>query len=220
MATPEEKRRLALSSSWPVEAIEEYFDIDGAEALRRASTAGQVNRFELERQLQYDGLVSLGWLALKFGVTASSLAAAMGEPPSGVPPFLLDGFRQGDHFLLPEKVADAWIKQYLLPRHKTWGSLDSRARDLASAIRGDVRECAVSIRFGETPPAVATCKCIVTWDDVSRAHQEYLDNAKPMSLEPDHVGWHALNDGFDPAQLFRSDLGNMQQYVERHADGG
>ena len=59
--------------------------------------------------------------------------------------------------------------------------------------------------FGETPCAVATCRCVVTWDDISRVHQEYIDNQKPMSLEPDHVGWHAIFDGFQPAALWSRD---------------
>ncbi len=103
----------------------------------------------------------------------------------------------------------------LLPKHKTWSSLDKRARDLADRLRCRVRECAVSTRFGEEPPAVATCRCVVTWDDVSRAHQEYLDNSKILSLEPDHVGWHAIVDNKIPrSALRRSDLSNLERYLQ------
>jgi len=116
--------------------------------------------------------------------------------------------------LLPRRLAEAWVKE-LLPKHKTWSSLGSRARDLADRLGCPVRECAVSKRFGEEPKAVATCRCIVTWDDVSRAHQEYLDNSKNISLEPDHVGWHAIFDKMIPrAKLRRSDLGNFERYLE------
>jgi hypothetical protein len=57
----------------------------------------------------------------------------------------------------------------------------------------------------------------MTWDDISRAHQEYIDNRKPLSLEPDHVGWHALADQkIDFSALWRADLSNMQSYLAEH----
>src|SRR5690606_34239550 len=134
-------------------------------------------------------LIALDWLALEFGVVTEHLKRTMLDPPtngSKRAPFPLQTYDSDGHFLLPAELAVAWVKD-LLPRHKVWSSLDGRARDLATAIQGSVRTCAVSECYGENPAAVATCRCIATWQDVSRAHQEYLDNAKPITLEPDHV---------------------------------
>ena len=105
----------------------------------------------------------------------------------------------------------------LLSRRKVWSSLDSRARDFAHELGSGVRECAVSKRFGDAVAKVATCRCIVTWDDVSRAHQEYLENRKHLSLEPDHLGWHAIFDNKVPlSALWRTDMTNFQSYLEQH----
>jgi hypothetical protein len=220
MPTDTEKRRLAMASVWPVETAAEFFDIAAADALMLmdAPGAAEIDRFDLEKKLAREDLIGLDRLALTFGVPREPLEAAMRRPPRKLrlAPFQLDAYAADGRFLLPRKVAEAWVKA-LLPKHKTWSSLDDRARDLSQELGAGVRECAVSRRFGEVPAAVATCRCVVTWDDVSRAHQEYLENHKHLSLEPDHVGWHALFDAKIPlSALWRSDLRNMQSYFEQH----
>ncbi|WP_437683240.1 hypothetical protein [Sorangium sp. So ce131] len=221
MPTSEEKSALAMKAIWPVEIASEYFDVPVDEVRGRTDGAGAelVDRFELEKRLHREDRIGLDWLAISFGVPRGALEHAMRTPPTShglrLAPFQLDVYGSGGRYLLPRRLAEAWVKE-LLPKHKTWSSLDSRARDLAERLDGDVRACAVSTRFGEVPPAVATCRCIVTWDDVSRAHQEYLDNRKNISLEPDHVGWHAIVDKKIPlSALWRSDLGNMERYLEQ-----
>jgi hypothetical protein len=215
MPTAEEKQRLALESEWPVDIAAEYFDIAEEDARGHAGAEGSdtLNRFALEKKLAYEQLVGLDWLALEFGVSRDSLQQAMCAPPAGHAPFPLDIYAKGGRFLLPRGFSTAWVKD-LLPKHRVWSSLDARARDLAEAAGLTLRECAVSLQFHELPPSVATCRCIVTWDDVSRAHQEYIANGKPLPLEPDHAGWHAIQDGrIDRAQLFRTELTNMEAYV-------
>jgi len=217
MPTPEEKRALAMRAEWPVEIAADYFDLPVAEVRSLMAAPGEavVDRFDLEKRLLTEELIGLDWLALEFGVPREPLEAAMRRPPAGwrLAPFQLDTYTADGRYALPRKIAEAWIKA-VLPRHRTWSSLDARARDLAAQLGCAVRPCAVSKRFGEDPAATATCRCVVTWDDVSRAHQEYVDNRKPMSLEPDHVGWHAIVDGFRVSALWRGDLTNMVRYLE------
>jgi hypothetical protein len=220
MPTDQEKQRLAMASTWPVEIAADYFDVSPADVrdLMEAPGAAQVDRFDLEKRLVREDFIGLDRLALAFGVPRDLLEAAMRHPPASVrlAPFPLDAYGKGGRFLLPRKVAEAWVKA-LLPKHKVWSSLDARARDLAANLGGDVRECAVSKRFGDAPAAVATCRCVVTWDDVSRAHQEYLENRKHISLEPDHVGWHAIADNKVPiSALWRTDTTNVQSYLDQH----
>ncbi len=222
MITDQQRAAFAKVSRWPVEVAADYFDISPDDVCRILETPGatEVDRFDLEKRLVREELISLDWLALSFGVPRDALERAMRNPPSSrrLAPFQLDTYSSGGRFLLPLRIADAWVKA-LLPKHKTWSSLDGRARDLAACLDGRVRECAVSKRFGDTPPAVATCRCIVTWDDVSRAHQEYLENSKPISLEPDHVGWHALFDKkIGLSYLWRSDTTNLRSYLEQHGE--
>jgi hypothetical protein len=215
MLTDNEKCELAFKDVWPVEVAAEYFDIseDDARRLAVVGTGATLSRFLLEQKLVYEERMGLDWLALEFGLTRTDLEAIMRRPPTGHAPFPLDTYASQHRFLLPRKLAVAWIRE-LLPKHKVWSSLDARTRDLANVIQKSVRECVVSQRFNESPAAVATCRCIVTWDAVSRAHQEYVANSKPLPLEPDHVGWHAIFDGkIDRAQLFRTDLTNMNRYV-------
>lgn len=218
MPTDEEKRALAMESMWPIETAAELFDIPLEDVRRLLGAVGavQVDRFQLEKRLAQEGRVGLDWLSLEFGVPRDALEVAMQKPPPGIAPFPLAAYGDGERFLLPHRLAEAWVKE-VLPKHKTWSTLDSRARDLADRLDGRVRECAVSKRFHDSPPAVATCRCIITWDDVSRAHQEYVDNRKPLSLEPDHVGWHAIFEKkIDTSALWRADLGNLQRYLEEH----
>jgi hypothetical protein len=222
MPTSEEKRILARQAVWPVEVAAEYFDIPVDEVRVRMDNPEDevVNRFDLEKQLLRDDRIGLDGLALSFGVPRDAFESAMRKPPTSpgqkLAPFQLDAYGADGRYLLPRRLAEAWVKE-LLPKHKTWSSLGSRARDLAARLGCPVRACAVSKRFGEEPPAVATCRCIVTWDDVSRAHQEYLDNGKNISLEPDHVGWHAIVDKKIPlTALRRSDMSNLERYLEEH----
>jgi len=214
MPTAEEKQALAIERTWPLEVAAEYFDISVDDARRLTSARDAVvDRFFLEQKLRHEGRIGLDALAREFGVVKVDLERVMGAPPAGVAPFSLATYASDGRYLLPTGLATAWIKE-LLPKHKVWSSLGARARDLAAKIGGSVRECVVSLRFGEAPAQVATCRCIVTWDDVARAHQEYLDNGKPIGLEPDHVGWHAIADGFiDRARLMRSDLTNMDNFL-------
>jgi hypothetical protein len=214
----EDKPRLAMSAEWPIDAAVEYFDLASSHIEDIVDVkSSRVDRFELEKRMVQEKLIGLDWLALQFGVLRDALEAAMKRPPKGtnVGPFHLEDYRPTDgHYLLPKSVAEAWIKE-LLPKHKTWSSLDSRARDLAMAIGGGIRNCAVSKYFEEPEVAVATCRCVVTWDSVSRKHQEYMDNRKHLSLEPDHVGWHAIcQKKVDVSVLYRSDLTNLANYVQ------
>lgn len=218
MPTDQEKQRLAMESTWPVEVAADYFDLPPTEVLRlMASDAHQVDRFDLEKTLVREERIGLEWLALEFGVPRAALEAAMRRPPaSGLAPFQLEAYETDGRFSLPKRLAEAWVKE-LLPKQKVWSSLDARAHDLAGRLGSGVRECAVSLRFGDAPPAVATCRCIVTWDYVSRAHQEYIENRKHLSLEPDHVGWHAIVDKkVLLSRLWRTDMSNLQRYLEQH----
>lgn len=218
MPTDEEKQKLAMEKHWPVSVVAEYFDIPEAEVRRLGG--GQehetVDRFHIEKKLAVEGLIGLDWLALDYGVPRAELEKAMRQPPNGLPPFPLDMYPKDQHgrILLSKNFAEAWVEE-LLPKNKVWSSLDTRARDLANRIGGGLRECAVSKRFSEAPPAVATCRCIVTWDGISLAHQEYLDNGKSISLEPDHVGWHAIFDGkISVENLWQPALVNYRRYLE------
>lgn len=220
MLTDQRKRRLASVARWPIEVAAAYFDLAPAHIrdLMELPGAASVDRFDLEKKLVREGLIGLDWLALEFGVPRDALERAMRHPPAklGFAPFPLDACASDGRFCLPRSQSEAWVKA-LLPRQKVWSSLDARARDLAAKLGSDVRECAVSKRFGDTPAAAATCRCIVTWDDVSRSHQEYLENRKHLSLEPDHVGWHAIMDHkVPPSALWRTDLTNLQSYLEQH----
>lgn len=219
MLTDQKKLKLAIVAKWPLEIAADYFDLapDHIRTLMGSPSAAYVDRFDLEKKLVREGLIGLDWLALSFGVPRDALATAMKRSSSklGFAPFPLDSYARDGRFCLPQKQAEAWVKSQL-PKHKVWSSLDSRARDLAVALDSGVRECAVSKRFEEAPAAVATCRCIITWDDVSRAHQEYLENRKNLSLEPDHVGWHAIFDNkVALSKLWRSDLTNFQRYLEQ-----
>jgi hypothetical protein len=218
MPNAKEKLTLALERRWPLAVAAEFFDISEDDAQRlTGEQRPETDRFFLEQKLRHEGRVGLDWLALEFGVMKADLERAMRSPPRGNAPFPLATYASGERYLLPAALASAWVKE-LLPKHKIWSSLDARARDLAAAIGGEVRPCAVSSRFRESPAACATCRCIATWDDVSRAHQEYLDNGKPLTLEPDHVGWHVIADGsIDPARLMRSDLTNMNRFIQSAA---
>ncbi len=218
--TDQEKRRLAGEAVWPVDVAAEYFGIDPIALVDFIAQPGalNVNRFDLERKLAREGLTSLDWLALSFGVPNDALEQAMRKPPQDLrlAPFPLDAYGEKGRFFFSRRQAEAWVKD-LLPKHKVWSSLNTRARDLAAILNSSVRVCAVSQRFGESPPDVATCRCIVTWDDVSRVHQEYLENGKHLSLEPDHVGWHAIFDKkVSVDELWRSDLTNFQSYIQQH----
>ena len=214
----EEKQRLALERVWPLDVAAQYFDISSEDVRRLTHETGpSIDRFFLEQKLRHEGRVGLDWLALGFGVAKVDLERVMQSPPAGHGPFPLAAYGSDGRYLLPAALASAWVKE-LLPKHKVWNSLDARARDLATVIGGTARQCAVSLRFSESPAATATCRCIVTWDDVSRAHQEYLDSGKPLSLEPDHVGWHAIADNMlDRARLMRSDLTNMDRFIAQSA---
>ena len=218
MPNDQERQKLALERTWPLEVAAEYFDISTDHARSLTGERGpSIDRFFLEQKLRHEGRVGLDWLALEFGITKEALERAMQAPPKGHAPFPLETYASSGRYLLPAGLATAWVKE-LLPKHKVWSSLDARARDLAAVIDGSVRQCAVSLRFKESPAATATCRCIVTWDDVSRAHQEYLDNGKPLALEPDHVGWHAIADRkLDPARLMRNDLSNMERFIAQNA---
>lgn len=216
MPTEAEKLHYAMLPTWPVEIASEYFDLSPQRVIELVGAPAdttQIDRFKLEKKLLLDDRIGLEWFSLSLGVPLAPLAKAMYKPPKGVGLFPLDTYKSEGHYLIPRKLAEAWVRE-LLPKNKTWGSLDGRARELAKLIGCSIRECTVSKRFGEEPAAVATCRCIVTWDDISRAHSEYVDNGKSITLEPDAVGWHAIVDKkLDVSDLWRPDLRNMNSYL-------
>jgi hypothetical protein len=152
MPMDEHKRTLAMQPEWPVEIAADYFDLppDEVRRLMGAPDASNVDRFQLEKKLRQEERISLDWLSLEFGVPRDALEEAMHRPPTGIGAFPLAAYGSGERFLLPRKLAEAWVKE-LLPKHKVWSSLDSRARDLAARLGCPIRECAVSRRFGDTP---------------------------------------------------------------------
>jgi hypothetical protein len=216
MITSAERLVLATQTMWPADVLAEYLGLRPEQVLELASSSnGPVDRFAVEKRMVREGQASLEMMALEFGVPTHDLFVRMTtDNPNGPPRLNFNGMDQNDRYLVPRRLVEAWVKE-LLPRHKVWSSLDSRARALAEVLGCDVRKCAVSTKFGETPAVVATCRCIASWDDVSRAHQESIENGKPISLEPDHVGWHTLYD--NPAlqdRLWRTDLTNFAVYVQ------
>jgi hypothetical protein len=216
MPEPEEKLTLVSKASWPLKYVGEYLGLSVAQVEGLSDVQdGYVDRFIVEKRLARDGRSSLQQIALSFGVPQQDLLRVIQKGlPGGPPPVDLSQFASEDCYLVPRRFVEAWVKE-LLPRDRVFSSLDSRAKALANVMECAPLPCAVSTYFDEAPPAVATVRCIATWDFVSRAHQEAADNGKHLSLEPDHIGWHALyatralRD-----RLYRTDLTNLINYVE------
>ena len=209
------KHILMNNFEWPVEVLGEYLGLSPSQIESLAPvTDSKVNRNDVEKRLLMNKQASLEMIALAAGIPHGVLKIALEEGmPDDPPPIDLSRYASDDCYLLPQGLIDAWIDE-VLPQNKIWGSLGSRARELAEKLYCDTVTCAVSEYFGEEPRMVATVRCIATWEYVSRAHQEYVDNGKNISLEPDHIGWHALYREPDlQSRLYRTDLTNLIDYV-------
>ncbi len=209
------RRELMSCFEWPIETLGEYFGLSRSQIESLATvTDSKVNRNTVEKRLLQRGQSSLQMIALAAGIPHDVLKTSLEAGiPEGPPPIDLSRYSSDGCYLLPRGLIKAWIDE-LLPRNKVWGSLGSRARELADKLDCDTLACAVSEYFEEEPRKVATVRCIYTWDCVSRAHQEAVDNGKSFSLEPDHLGWHALNREPDlQSKLYRTDLTNLIDYV-------
>jgi len=221
MADDVTKRKLALEKEWPIATAAAYFDIPESVArdlMRSEKGAAFLDRFQLERSLDREDLIGLDPLALRFGLPRDLLEEAMKAPKVkriGVQPFPIESYRKDGSYVIPRKLGMAWIEG-LLPRDKVFSSLRARADQLATDLGGATRQCAVSVAFGEVPPAVATARCVFSWDDIALAHSEFVDNGKPGSLTPDRVGWHVLYRHPETKKsLWRSadGLENMQSFI-------
>ncbi len=218
--------QLATRRHWPADDVLEYYDLPEAFLTSlQAKYPGLVqddliDRFLLEQVLQSRRIAGLLWVALDFGVAAESLREALAtELPdaSSTPearPFPVDQYAIDSKYVLPLDMVKAWVTGRM-PRFKVWRDLDSYAHDMATVLGVTPLTCSVSVDAQEEPPAVATERCIATWDFISVAHAEYVDNGKPIQLAPDRVGWHAIRAGsIRPEQLYSPSLDRMTAFYE------
>jgi hypothetical protein len=227
----DDRLRLAWTPRWPLTVAAEYYDVP-EEFLRKlsgevpglVSDEEQVDRFLLEKALKVRHITGLTWAALEYGIERGSLERCMREPPAASPTlgrgaFPIDQYKLGDRFVLYEPLVDAWVKSWL-PRGRAFATLEARADALAGELGATIWPCAVSRDAGDPEPAVAATRCIVSWDGISLAHKEYLDNNKPLTLAPDSVGWHELRAHLGKTiaieRLLQPDLTRMQDYYARH----
>lgn len=165
-----------------------------------------------------DQLAGLTWAALHYGIGRDSLARAMVNPPGiDTSPahvaFPLTSYSGAvDKYVVYLPHVEAWIRGWL-PRAKIWSSIDSHAREIATVLGVEVLPCAVSCDAGDPNPAVATARCIVSWDFVSLAHSEWSAVPKLITLPPDRIGWHVIRRGQAPRELLRdAELSRMDEY--------
>ena len=220
------KKAYSMTNRWPVEAIIAYYDLP-LEFLERAIHADPkikiqgkdqglvIDRFRLELFLQRKRLKGATFAALELGLTRDSFLNALAKNRARPPEYIkfpLRDFEIGDRYVFAMDLVEGWVKSRM-PKHKAWSSIDSHAEELAKVLDAEVQYCKVSLDWGEKPPAVASNRCIVSWDFISIAHGEWLDNGKPMALHPDFVGWHKIKDGaVKPDELYLKGLERYNQY--------
>lgn len=224
-----ERIKLASQREWPLEHALTYFDLpkvfvmDLARAVPDMMPSSRtVNRYLLERKLQVDQLAGLTWAALNYGIERDSLARAMMRPPrSGTSPahvaFPLTPYGgTSDGYVVYLPHVEAWIRGWL-PRFKVWSKLDSYAAEIGAALGVDVLRCAVSLDASDPQPAVATARCIASWDFVALAHSEWSAVPKLITLPPDRIGWHMIHRREVPREVLRNaDLSRMDEYYAAH----
>jgi hypothetical protein len=228
--TPSPHERLVLLSQWhwPLEAALAWFDLPepfvrndlAPEVPGLLSPDGKVDRVLLERALQVNEIAGLTWAALQYGLPRDALREVLRTPPPttrgfhpGRHPFSLVPYRgTDDSYLISMPVLDAWLKAWL-PRDEAWTTLGARAKALAEALGISTLPCHVSQVTQEPEPQVATVRCIATWDFVALHHSEPSAYPKLVTLPPDRIGWHAIQQSLVSREsLWADDLSHMHDY--------
>ena len=229
MSLPSPKKRIALldAAVWPLDAALEWFDLpesfvvnDLAKQISKLMPKkGMVDRYLLERALQVHELVGMTWAALRHGLPRDAFRDKLrskATPPGFHPGLLPFGLKAwtgtSDCYVLQLNQVEAWTRAWL-PKDKVWSTLGARAKDLAQALDISTLGCAVSAKAGESKPAVATARCIATWDFVALHHSEASAVPKLVTLPPDRIGWHAIDDRLVSIEnLWTDDLSRMKDY--------
>jgi hypothetical protein len=218
---------------WPVEVALAWFDLpqqfvvgDLGREINGLVADGGIDRFLLERALQVNEFAGLAWAALRHGLPRDELRDVLRNPPKSAPfhpgrrAMSLEPYQgTDDSYVVSVPEIDAWLRAWL-PRDQVSSTLASHARQLASALGIGTVPCAVSEFTRDPEPAVATTRCIATWDFVALHHSEMSALEKLVTLAPDRVGWHAIQKKLVSVEsLWTEDLSRMHQYFDALAGG-
>lgn len=176
--------------TWPFtgELSEDFLFWTARHRRPKQSPEGMVSRFDIESFMQAKKVVSIKWMAARFGMTTDSFDAV------GKKLFEL-GLRLSRYLLYDQMVAPS-LSEDIIPnlpglRFRTFGDHNSFClrlhAELKEALDVTIRPlfCSTSDSIQEYPRQFANAFDCLTLQPLSTKHAVWLDFRKPLSLEPD-----------------------------------